>query len=278
MTKLPVALQLYTVRNEMAADFAGTLKKVKAMGYDGVEFAGLFDRDVKEIKSLLNVLELKPVSAHVPFMELKNTPEQVLSVYASLGCKYAAIPSLPDEYRFDKAGYSEGIEIIKALGKTAKEKGMTLLYHNHDFEFIIIEGEYGLDKLYKDVSDKLLETEIDTCWVNVAGVNPVDYVKQYTGRAPVVHLKDFVMKGREKPDHLYELIGVRNGQSVKSEQTEENFGFRPVGYGIQNIHALVEAAIDAGAEWLVVEQDNPGPGKTPLESAEMSVKFLKALK
>jgi sugar phosphate isomerase/epimerase len=124
----------------------------------------------------------------------------------------------------------------------------------------------------------LLETEIDTCWVNVAGVNPVEYLKQYTGRAPVVHLKDFVMEGKEKPAHLYELIGVPTDENNKPGQGEGSFAFRPVGYGVQNVPAIVQAAVEAGAQWLVVEQDKPGLDKTPLESAEMSIKYLKALK
>lgn len=84
---------------------------------------------------------------------------------------------------------------------------MTLLYHNHDFEFTKVDGAYALDRMYADIPAALLQTELDTCWVNVAGESPVAYLNKYAGRAPVVHLKDFVMPGK-KPAHMYELIGV----------------------------------------------------------------------
>lgn len=275
MGKMPIALQLYSVRDEMAADFEGTLRKVKSMGYDGVEFAGLFDRSAIEIKNLLKEINLVPVSAHIPFDEMMSDPDKVFGRYAELGCKYVVVPYMIEEHRPGTDGFGKVIEAVQMLGKVAKEKGMTLLYHNHDFEFVKVNGEYGLDVLYSSISADLLQTEIDTCWVNVAGKNPVEYLKKYTGRSPVVHLKDFVMKGKEKPAHLYELIGIPSDESGKD--SEENFGFRPVGYGVQNIPAIVQAAHDAGAKWLVVEQDSPAPGQNPIESAEMSMNYLKTL-
>lgn len=275
MGKMPIALQLYSVRDAMAADFEGTLRKVKDMGYEGVEFAGLFDRNVSEIKDLLKDINLVPVSAHVPYDEMMSDPEKVFGMYAELGCQYVAVPYLGEEHRPGKDAFLKVVESIQLLGKAAKEKGITLLYHNHDFEFVKVNGEYGLDVLYSSVPSDLLQTEIDTCWVNVAGENPADYIKKYTDRAPVVHLKDFVMKGKEKPAHLYELIGIKSEDSDK--QSEENFGFRSLGYGVQNIPAIIQAANEAGAKWLVVEQDNPTPGKTPMECVEISINYLKNL-
>ena len=80
------------------------------------------------------------------------------------------------------------------LAKVAKA-WYQMLYHNHDFEFVKVDGEYGLDIIYNTISEDLLKTQIDTCWVNVAGEDPAEYVK-ILGR-PVVHLKDFVMRGKE---------------------------------------------------------------------------------
>ena len=88
------------------------------------------------------------------------------------------------------------IEGAKVLGEAAKKKGMTLLYHNHDFEFALIDGEYALDVLYREVPASLLETELDICWVNISGEDPAAYIRKYAGRAPVVHLKDFISRSR----------------------------------------------------------------------------------
>lgn len=275
MGKIPIALQLYSVRRDLASDFEGTLKQVKEMGYDGVEFAGLFDHSVESIKGLLGDLGLIPVSAHVPFNEMMSDPDGVLGQYAQLGCSYVAIPYMTEEHRPGAPGFSDVIESIKMLGRVATEKGMTLLYHNHDFEFVKVNGVYGLDLLYSSVPPELLQTQIDTCWVNVAGENPVEYVRKYSGRAPVVHLKDFVMKGKGKPAQMYQLIGIKS--DTDAQQSDESFGFRPIGYGVQDIPAILEASKDAGAEWVVVEQDEPGAGKTAVESAKMSIDFLRSL-
>ncbi|HOB90781.1 MAG: sugar phosphate isomerase/epimerase [Bacillota bacterium] len=276
MGKIPVALQLYSVRRDLASDFEGTLRQVKDMGYEGVEFAGLFDRSVERVKQLLDDLGLIPVSAHVPFEEMMSDPDGVLDRYAELGCSYVAIPYMTEEHRPGAPGFGEVIESIKKLGQVARDKGLTLLYHNHDFEFVKVNGVYGLDLLYSSVSPELLQTQIDTCWVNVAGVDPVEYIKNYSGRAPVVHLKDFVMKGKEKPAKMYQLIGMESDDDTQS--SDESFGFRPVGYGVQDIPAILKAAEDAGARWLVVEQDEPGPGKTAMESVKMSIDYLRSLK
>lgn len=270
--KFPIALQLYSVRDELEKDFEGTIRKVKAMGYDGVEFAGLYGQKPSDIKALLAEVGLIPLSAHVPYVDMMADPEKVLREYAEIGCKFVAIPYLTEEYRPGQEKFNEVIEGAKMLGKAAKELGMTLLYHNHDFEFEKINGEYALDILYKEVSADLLETELDTCWVNVGGEYPPSYVRKYSGRAPVVHLKDFSLSG-SKPKKMYELIGI----DAEEEEEKSTFEFRPVGYGQQDIPSILAASEDAGASWVVVEQDMPSMEKTSLECAEMSINYLKTL-
>ncbi len=273
LTNLPIAIQLYSVRDDMAADFEGTLKKIKALGYDGVEFAGLFGKKPEYIRDLLKEIGLIPVSAHVAYAEMMGDIEKTMSAYETIGCKFIAIPYMTDEYRPNGAKFAEALENMKVLGKAAKEHGMTLLYHNHDFEFVKIGDEYGIDVMYKTVPAELLETELDTCWVNVAGENPSNFVLKYSGRTPVVHLKDFHMPAK-KPEKMYALIGIDDGAAVEKPVEEDKFGFRPVGFGMQEVPAIIAAAEKSGAKWLVVEQDDPSMNKTPLECAEMSIKYL----
>ena len=166
--------------------------------------------------------------------------------------------------------FGEVIENIKKIGQVAKDMGMTLLYHNHDFEFMKLDGKYALDVLYDTVPAELLQTELDTCWVNVGGEKPVDYIKKYSGRAPVVHLKDFF---GEKSEDMYELIGIEK----KAPKRPGNFEFRPVGSGLQDFPAILKASEEAGATWVVVEQDNPSMGLTPMESIAKSREYLKTL-
>ncbi|MBE5819030.1 MAG: sugar phosphate isomerase/epimerase [Clostridiales bacterium] len=274
-TNLPIAVQLYSVRDAMAADFEGTLKQIKEMGYDGVEFAGLFGKDPAYIKALCAELGLVPISAHVAYAEMMADIEGTMSAYETIGCKFIVIPYMTEEYRPDGAEFDKACEDMKILGKAAKDHGLTLLYHNHDFEFVKLGDEYGIDVMYNRVPACLLQTELDTCWVNVAGENPANFVLKYSGRAPVVHLKDFHMPA-VKPEKMYALIGIDDGEAEEEKGEDDVFGFRPVGYGMQDVPAIIAASEKAGASWLVVEQDNPSMGKTPLECVKMSIEYLRA--
>ncbi len=267
---LPIAVQLYSVRQQAKEDLYGTLKKVKEIGYDGVEFAGLHGNTPAQIKAWCEELGLVPISAHVPYAEMMADPRGVLAQYAEIGVKYVVFPYLSTEDRPGTDRFPEVIENIRMLGGVAKELGLLLLYHNHDFEFVKLDGKYALDVLYESVPAELLQTEIDTCWANVGGVNPAEYVRKYTGRAPVVHLKDFF---GEKSDDMYELIGIQSD----APKRPANFEFRPVGAGLQNFPEILAAAKDAGAFWVVVEQDKPSMGLDEFESVKKSIEYLKSL-
>lgn len=273
---LPIALQLYSVRNEIAADFEGTIRKVKELGYDGVEFAGLFDKTPGYIKALMNKTGLVPISAHVDIDTMLKDPKGIFSTYREIGCKYIAIPYLPCERRPHKELFEKTLEDIKVLGQQANEAGLILLYHNHDFEFVKIGDEYALDVIYKTVPSNLLQAQFDTCWIKVSKEDPAEYITRYKGRTPVVHLKDFYKPADRKPGKMYDLIGISS--EGKTAADEEVFGFRPLGYGMQDIPAILKASVRSGAEWVVVEQDSPQKGKTEMESARLSIKYLKNLK
>ena len=266
----PVALQMYSLRKEASENLYATLKKVKEMGYEGVEFAGLYKHTAEEVRDMCADIGLIPISAHVPYLEMMADPEGVLGQYATLGCKFVAVPYLTPEYRPGQDIFPEVIKNIAMLGGVAKKLGMTLLYHNHEFEFLKINGKYALDILYEEVPADLLQTQLDVCWVNVGGENPVDYMLKYAGRAPIVHFKDF--KG-EKSDDMYELIGIEK----KAPQRPSNFEFRAVGYGAQDFPAILKATEQVGATWIVVEQDNPSLGWSPAECAAKSREYLKSI-
>ena len=267
---LSVAVQVYSVRDFAKEDMRGTLQKIKDMGYAGVEFAGLYGLPANEVKAMCAELGLVTVSAHVPFADMRKDCDKVLNYYAEVGCRYIVVPYLSEADRPGADGWEKTIADISEIGKKAHEKGLTLLYHNHDFEFIKIDGKYALDILYDTIPADYLQTEIDTCWVNVGGEDPASYVRKYAGRCPVVHLKDF---HGEKSEDMYELIGIEN----KAPKRPGNFEFRPVGSGIQNFPAIIDAALDAGAEWLVVEQDVATMGLTPLQSIEKSREYLRSI-
>ena len=267
---LPVAIQLYSLREEAKEDFRSTLETVKKLGYDGVEFAGLFGNDPQNVKKMCEDIGLVPISAHVPLAELLEDTDKVLDNYKTIDCEYVVVPYLDVKYRESQEIFMEAVSKIAAIGESAEKIGLKLLYHNHDFEFVKFDGKYMLDILYDTVPAKHLGTELDTCWVNVGGEEPAAYIKKYTGRAPVVHLKDFF---GEKSDDMYELIGI-NPTALKRPS---GFEFRPVGSGLQDIPEILAASVDAGACWVVVEQDNPSMGLTPVECATKSREYLKSI-
>ncbi len=270
----PAALQLYSVRGDMEADFAGTLRKVKEMGYDGVEFAGLFGKSGEEVKALLEETGLTAVSAHVPYYDMADDPEEALAPYLAIGCPYVAVPYLTEERRPGTDGWEETVAGVRKIAEAAKKCGIGLLYHNHDFEFTKIGDAYALDVLYDTIPADLLQTELDTCWVSVGGEDPAAYLRKYAGRAPIVHLKDFFRSGKGG-GRLYALLGMEDEAAPEEGSGDGAFEFRPVGYGMQDFEGILAACGDAGAEWIVVEQDEPSMGKTAMECARMSIEYLR---
>jgi sugar phosphate isomerase/epimerase len=267
-------LQLYNVRNELAKDFDGTLKEAAGIGYQYVELAlaTSFGKTAAQFKASLDKAGLTAISAHVPFRDMTADPEKSLNFHIEIGCKYIAIPFLAGEDRCTSPTYDEVKREIARLGEAVNKKGAVLLYHNHEFEFVDYKGKYALDDLYDSVPANLLQTEIDVCWAKVGGVNPAEYILKYSGRAPVVHLKDFDSSQGGKLKADYDLIG-----EAKKARQAGAFPFRAVGHGVQDIPGILKASEQAGARWVVVEQDLPSPGKTPIECAKESLDYLKSV-
>lgn len=273
MTKLPVGIQLYSVRDAMEKDFAGTIKAIADMGYDQVEFAGLFDHSAEDVKAVCKEAGVTPISAHVGLNVILADVAGVVKTYADIGCKYMVIPWMNGESLPGGEKYDEFLGQIKTVAAELRKYGMKLCYHNHDFEFQKVDGKNKLDILYADTDPADLQTQVDTCWANVGGENPSEYVKKYTGRAPLVHIKDFV---GQKSNNMYGLIDGGKTEEVK-EEPKVPFELRPVGSGVQDVAAIIAAAEAAGAESVIVEQDQPSLGKTSMECAEMSIKYIRSL-
>jgi sugar phosphate isomerase/epimerase len=273
MKQFPVAYQVYSARDEAQADLKAVLTELKAQGYKGVEFAGFYGHSAQEVKAMLDEVGIEAVSSHVPFQSIAQDMFGVIAYHQTIGCKYIAVPYLDDATRPGSAGFSSVIAQIYTFGGLCRAAGITLLYHNHDFEFVTLSGQFGLDFLYSAVSADLLATELDTCWVKYAGQDPAAYIEKYAGRCPVVHLKDYVgVRGDRQPYALIQADGEDDGTA----QNDVPFEFRPVGHGCQNFPAILAAAEKSGAHWVVVEQDL-SLTRPPLEAARMSIEYLKSI-
>ena len=267
MKKEKIALQLYSVRGDLEKDCYGTIRAVKEIGYAGVEFAGLYGQDPVKVKACCEELGIVPLSAHVPFQAFVADMDGTIAQYKALGGQYVAIPYLTEDLRPGQPGFRTVIDGMKVIGAKLKEAGIVQQYHNHDFEFVKLDGEYALDILYKELGPELLQTQLDTCWVNVGGENPADYIRKYAGRTPTVHLKDFL---GEKSENMYGLIGLEGSEGKSGDV----FQLRHLGSGKQDFPAIVKAADAGGAQWYIVEQDEPSMGLTALECAKASIDYL----
>lgn len=169
MEKRPVAYQIYSAREEAEKDLNAVLAALKGMGYDGVEFAGFYGHSAQEVKAMLDKHGLVAISSHVPFAQIEADMFGVIAYHQAIGCSHIAIPYLDDATRPGSTGFGRTIAVIHRFARLMKEAGLTLLYHNHDFEFVQISGQYALDFLYDAVPADLLKTELDVCWVKYAG-------------------------------------------------------------------------------------------------------------
>ena len=245
MKKWPIALQVYSVRDFAANDFKATALKIKEMGYDGVELAGTYGMKAVECKAILDKVGLELVCAHVGIDLIED--DEALRDFAATGMKLIAIPGIPGPTNEEEL--TATIARIKAAGERCKALGMQLLYHNHDSEFRKIGDKTILAHFFDGISPELLQVEPDVCWVRVGGDKPTDFIRRYTGRTPVIHLHDY--------------------------STEDGMEFRPVGYGEQDVPSILKACEDAGTQWIIVEQDNPGMGLDSLTCAGYSARYLK---
>ncbi len=265
---LPIAIQVYSVRGDAEADLKGTLTELKSMGYDGVEFAGLYGHSAAEVKAMCEEIGLVPLSGHTNLGDIREDMKGLVATYAEIGVKYMALAWAGPEDRPGGENWEQAKADIAAMCSECAKNGITFLYHNHDFEFEKLDGKYLLDILYDSIPE--LQTELDTCWVRVGGEDPAEYVRKYSGRAPVVHLKDFVGK---RGENMYELIGDKKAKA----DTDGAFGLRYVGEGVQDFPSIIKAAEQAGTTWLIVEQDSPSPDKAPMECARLSREYLKSI-
>lgn len=247
MSQIPVALQLYTVRDQTASDFCGTVRKVADMGYAGVEFAGTGDLSAEGMRNLLDETGLRPAGAHIGLALLESALDEQIVYHQAIGNKFIGVPALPGDLRNPK-GFRQVAASMNRMGQAAKDAGLVLYYHNHAFEFDAMEGVRGMEILLGETDPELVKLECDIYWVEYAGESAAQLIQANAGRFPLIHLKDMVGQGEERT-------------------------FAEVGEGTIDFGPIFEASEAQGAEWYIVEQDRCA--RPSLESARISLDNLK---
>ncbi len=185
-----IGVQLYTVRAEMQSDFEGTLRRIAAIGYDEVEFAGLYGRDPVQVRKLLDELKMNAPASHIGWERIRDEPAAAIAETKALGATYMVIAWLPPEERDSLEDWDRWITRLNAVGKLAQEAGIQLVYHNHDFEFAPIDGVRPYDRLLQELDPDLVEMELDLYWMTLGGANITALINQAPGRFILMHVKD----------------------------------------------------------------------------------------
>lgn len=223
----PISVQLYSLRDSMAKDFDGVVRKVAEIGYAGVETAGFNGSSPKAAAKLFSDLGLKVSSAHsgLPLGDRKN---EVLDNMALLDCKYLVYAHYPPEKFKSVDSIKQICNELNEANEVAQANGLTLFYHNHWWEYEIrLDGGVA----YKVMVDNLAPTinlELDTYWIKTGGQDPAAIVREFGVRAPLLHIKD----GPATTDG--DMLAV--------------------GEGVMDWQAVVDASAGA-AEWMIVELD-----------------------
>jgi len=198
-SKIPFALQLYSVRNECAKDLDSTVAAVAKMGYKAVEFAGYHGRDAKSLRKLLDDLGLKCCGTHIGLDTLlgDNLPKTI-EFNHTLGNPFLIVPSLSGKYTKNRQGWQEAADLFNELADKVKPHEMRVGYHNHNIEFKLLDGEVPWDTFFNRAKKEVV-VQFDTGNGVASGGDPVVYLKKKPGRVASVHVKPY---SNAKPNAL----------------------------------------------------------------------------
>jgi len=253
VARIPIALQLYSLRQDSQADFDGCLGQAATLGFQGVEFAGYFTYAGKgpELRKRLDALGLKAAGTHIRVEALQGDElQKTIDFHQAIGCRFLVVPGAR---AFTDPEQSKALaETFNQVAERLQPLGMACGYHNHTAEFQTDGGKTFWD-LFAERTRKDVILQQDCGWTVAAGQDPVAYVKRYPGRSRTVHFKPTVLEGdaAKKP-----ILG------------QDSVAWR----------AVYDACLsDGGTEWVVLEQELYPDGKTPLECVKESFAGLKRI-
>ena len=248
-----LAAQLYSVRDflKTPTEIAGSLKKIRAIGYQAIQLSGLGPIAEAELVKLCRDTGLTICATHEPGDVILSDPQAIVARLKKLDCLITAYP-YPGGISFATLdSVKEFCRRLNAAGKVLHDAGQILCYHNHHTEFQRVAGKPVLEIIYAETDPRYLQGEPDTYWVQFGGGDPVAWCTQLNGRLPIVHLKDYFVM----PDNKVNMCEIGNGNL--------------------NWAKIIAAADTAACQWYAVEQDTcPGD---PFDSLRQSFDYLKTL-
>lgn len=248
MAKIPIALQLYSIRSDCAKDLPGCIEKIASFGYEGVEFAGFYNRSPQDLRKLLDDHGLKCAGAHIGLDSLLGDAlAKTVEFHQALGSKYLIVPGLAENRRNSLQAWRDTAALFSDIAAKLKPSGLYTGYHNHTIEFKPMDGQIPWDVFFTGAGPDVV-TQIDTGHVLRAGCDPVAVGEKFPGRAKTVHLKEF---------------SAANPKALIGEGDMKWSDF------------FAWAETKGGTEWYIVEQESYA--HDPLKCVEICLKNLRAM-
>ena len=263
-----LGIQLYSVRDDMKKDPAGTLKLLSAMGYRYVEHANYIDRKfygytASEFKKRLDGLGMKMLSGHTVFnknhwdatkKEFTDTWKYTVEDAATAGQQFVISPWLDESYRKNADDLKRYMQVFNQCGELCKKSGMKFGYHNHDFEFNQhLGGMHVYDIILQYTDPALVAQQLDTGNLYNGGATAMETVKKYPGRFELMHVKD----------------------EIKSENGNEKFESTVLGKGIVNVKEVIDFGRKSGGTTHFIIEQEAYQGKSPLDCAREDFSVMK---
>jgi len=260
--QLPIGLQLYSVGDNLQKDVPGTLRQVRALGYERVETAGFAGMTSKSFRMQLDQARLVCLSTHLPVGSHELGP--LFEDAHTVGARYVVSSALFSSKSGDQTldDYLAMADRLNDMGRKAKDAGLQYAYHNHNFEFRNLDGDrIGYNVLLEHTDPELVVFELDCGWMLAAGFSPIEYFRQYPGRYRMLHVKDFVATA--KPS-------TSLAKDERPQGTE-------LGRGHINYKPILFAAAKAGIHDYYVEQEPPFIEMPALAAVKVDYQYLRAL-
>ncbi|KOX04863.1 sugar phosphate isomerase [Micromonospora sp. NRRL B-16802] len=256
-----ISIQLYTLRDQLAADLPGTLTALRRIGYRRVEHAGFVGRTAAQFRAALDAAGLRSTSGHVGIPQPFDaaTWERALAEANVVGCKKIVHPYFGRDAQGrpirDPAVYRALARDLNQAGRLAERAGLDFGYHNHQLEFVpLTNGSTGFEILAGQTDPRLVHFELDLYWTWRGAHDPVDVIRANRGRVRQVHVKDLDVEG----------------------------GFADLGDGVIDFGRIFAHEREAGIEEYIVERDDAGtPPRAPadaLDTARVGFDYLASLR
>lgn len=253
--RIPLGVQLYTVRKQAEADLPSVLAQIRQIGYEEVElYWDVYTHPAAELRQMIADAGLRAPSGHFDYNGLAGK----LDYAHELGLEYVICPMLADNMRSTADDFKRAASQLNEWGESVESRGMHFGFHNHNYEFHPIANTTGFDILMNNTDPELVTLEMDCYWITQAGRDPIQMLKRYRNRVRMLHLKD------RKP-------GFPASQDLNSSAEH----FTEVGNGTINWKAILATAEAQGIEHYFVEQDFSD--KSPIESIRISYNYLQKL-